>query len=356
MSTFNLEERQLPGLQCFKDISKEDFDHNFRATDKALLHHFDIEEYELSGVVLAAPLNFALCAVEDLSVITRSMVVWPERDYFNEVNYKKLNKMLRSLGISKSSLHPYFLIWLNSTSYQVGHGYKNLLDYKGKNLGEYRFSAHVTSRERQKRLIEIYKVAVAQFGAHAFCCAPEGTDYDKHNEPWSYRFQEFDPLCVFLSPRKPEIGLYVSGREREEGISRSALHEAISALEAGGKFPWDMHYKNLVRPPVSVPFLPNSNSDPRFELWQLVDFELLSLRCRLIRLLGWPQMFGVLTSKFNPNTGAWEVLARYATDHQRECLANAIKGLELPYDPIQELDSYIAEMIQKYPVLMESPF
>lgn len=356
MTRFKLKVTELPSLAAFKNISRTDFDRYYREPDAANLFFVDLPDFDLGVCVVASPIDFALCALEHESAVTNSLSRWSNARPRDELEYKRLVEMIKSQGLSRSSINPFFLHWI-SGSYKTASGYKELLESKGQSLGQFRVNSFVTSRDNCRRLIEHFQMANEQYADSAYCSASEGSEFEQHASAWSYNFDEFDPICVFLSPRKPEIGLFTKGREKEEELSRSSLSFAIEALEVGSDFPWSLHYTNVVRPPIDIPFSEGSQAElTMFDGWEAKDFELLSLRCRLIRLLGWPQMFGNLTNRFNPTTGLWQVTPQYGTDAQREQLRRYTEKLDLPYDPISELDAYIAEMVQKFPILLESPF
>lgn len=346
---------RLGSLADLKDICLDEISQRYRSRVSANLLHIEISEYDMGVCVVLAPIDQALCILGEDSAVINAMQKWSQSLSRTEDQYHKFIAMMRSQGVSKASLNPAFINWIGG-AYKTSSGYKELLSSRAESLGEFRLVSYISSMPNCRGLIDHFMKVNLQLSRFASCEAKEGIERSSHASASSYRYDEFDPICVFLHPRKPDIRLFTEGREREEEMTRVALKEAIAALEAGRGFPWEMHYTNYVRPPLSIPFLSGSVSQPVFERWAAVDFELLSLRCRLVRLLGWPQLFGRIANRFDADTGAWSLAPRYGSDYQREQLSKHIGKYRVPYDPMEEIDAYLAEMVGKYPVLLEAPF
>lgn len=355
MTTYPLSVTSLGSLADLKGIGLAEISHQYRSLAAANLLHIEIAKYNLGVCIVVAPIDRALGAIGEDPVVINAMQKWSNSLSRTEDQYLQFVEMMRSQGVSKSSINPRFINSIGG-AYQTSSGYKELLSNRAQSLGEFRLVSYISSMPNCRGLIDHFMKANAQLSKFAYCEAKEGSDHASHASASSYLYDEFDPICVFLHPRKPDIRLFTEGREREEEMTRVALKEAIAALEAGRGFPWEMHYTNYVRPPLSIPFLSGSVSQPVFERWAAVDFELLSLRCRLVRLLGWPQLFGRIANRFDADTGAWSLAPRYGSDYQREQLSKHIGKYRVPYDPMEEIDAYLAEMVGKYPVLLEAPF
>lgn len=355
MSEFEIDCFEVSSLAAFNGKSRDDFCRDFRSTNKANLIIVRIPNFGLSVGVLAAPVNYSLCALEKIPPLFCEMMNSSSSRSRDEEEYLRLAKMLESQGVTNNLINPALLVWI-SGEFKTSSGYASLFRKSAESFGDYRVSSFLVSSEDTNALSRYIKVANSQFSEFSFCGAEEGCEFMGGPSPSSYNFREFDPLCVFLSPRKPDFGVNVRGREAEEGMSRRALLDAIEALESGARFPWKMHYKNFVRPPVTLPFLPSKSAKIDFGKWAEVDFELLSLRCRLIRLLGWPQMFSAFSVVYDEEAIRWKVVSKYGSESQRSMLADAVKGLDLPYDPLVEIDAYLLNVVERYPILFEKPF
>ena len=68
---------------------------------------------------------------------------------------------------------------------------------------------------------------------------------------------------------------------------------------------------------------------------------ILALRARLVRLLGWPQLYRAVKRELHEEV-------RIARSFP---LASA-----LPYDPFDEMQSYLGEMEARYPIVLTNPF
>lgn len=324
-----------------KRISFDGFNAGFRSENRVIrICKCEIMGTSKAVVIIAPPLNWAVWAIERMtnkSVIRSS-------NAFDDAAFNLYSGALSLAGVSRSDIHPLFLHEINNRPYFVGGDYKRLLSYSGEWLGEYRFIAHVVDVNFLHEVVSEFEMAIRDFGEYSLCYAPEGTDKIVKYQPWNYRFQEFDVLCLFVSPRHPGAGKDMRDFDQKVAMCKYALKEAIFELEAGRPVPWDIHYTILVRPPINLPYC--GGLEPKFEKWEYVDFELLAMRCRLIRLLGWPQFFWSIGYRLDGEE--WVSAMQYGTPEQRASMKAACGQFELPYDPLQELDAYMASTLKRY--------
>lgn len=118
----------------------------------------------------------------------------------------------------------------------------------------------------------------------------------------------------------------------------AALKWAIDRVERTGKLDIPMDAQSLLRPCPSF-FLATSAHGPYNEDKDPIYREIISLRARLIRLLGWPIFFPDVDRALR----------------EEEARLNSYAITE-PYDVLQELKAYRESALAAYPVLGERPF
>jgi hypothetical protein len=137
------------------------------------------------------------------------------------------------------------------------------------------------------------------------------------------------------------------------------LRELIPRLEVGEEWDLPLHYTDAVRPgpyfEVGGSLAPPTD-DPRRAAVAAVmenlfanrpsaraDAELHTLRARLVRLLGWPNMYDAVRSI----PDFWNGLLRLGQD--------PLFSDPMPYDIVVELLAFKQEIEERYPVILENP-
>lgn len=328
-----------------------DFNNRFRMQEEISISIYEIGAV-YAGIVVAAPIDKALCAIENMLNIEADALAWSSSRPFDEKEFDLLNSEFRKQGVSKGKLNPAFFLGLATRPYLVKGKYKKLLDSSGAWLGDFRFVSQVVPSSLIGRTVDFYRNAISQFGEMTVVGAAEGVEKEEYEDAWSYNFDHFDPLCLFVKPKAHAL------REREhekKNLVFDSLAAAISSVENEGSLPWSLHYKHVVRPPLSMPY-GFDNAKPNIDDWGKFEFEVFALRARLIRLLGWPQFFGRVAGQFDNREGVWTLNKRFLDDSRRDQLWASMKDVKCSYDPIAELDAYICEMTERYPILLDSPF
>lgn len=114
----------------------------------------------------------------------------------------------------------------------------------------------------------------------------------------------------------------------------AALKETVQALEQTGKFDFSCHPRTVVAGVAAVSY---DSSVPTRAIGaaNAEERQILALRSRLIRLLGWPVHFAFVREVLSPS---------YPQGVQR-------LDIDEPYNVVGELKSYVDELRNRYPVL-----
>lgn len=183
-----------------------------------------------------------------------------------------------------------------------------------------------------------------QFGEYSFFglddrdfCSGRNYDHGTYSKSMGYK----------LFGRLELIGKY--GEKYDNDVKHevlSQLESVVSGLEAGLPFSFSVEVQYILTPPLSLvlnpPLSPNEldrgfksafgdeQNDP-------IHRKIISLRARLVRLLGWPVFY--------------DDVNRYLNDDFVEELSVRRYNITEPYDVVEELEGYLHDMVTRYPIL-----
>lgn len=181
-------------------------------------------------------------------------------------------------------------------------------------------------------LVAFFDAEVEQFGGYSFFTIDESVVFGPpfaHDMPsiGAYLFSRFAPFMDFGDEWRAYMKREIHGQ----------LKWVVSRMESGIPFDIPIEPYFIIRPPLSFSLFDTPREN---ELVDQVHREIRSYRARLIRLLGWPMFYDDVVEVFNPESAGY--VGNYGITH--------------PYDLIGELQAYLQEMRQKYPILDASPF
>jgi hypothetical protein len=305
------------------------FTSRFRS-DHPTLVIYSLESLPWTGVIRTAPVDQALCALsDDYPGVYKAEDEWLRRMVDDAKIYKLFCREIKGAGVARADVaHEIFGRYVNWGVYGGGgRGFGKSAPY----MGSHRVAAHLVPNELSGAVIDYHVRQLEQFGEHALVSAPEGSEYWQGDEIGGRSLQLFQHV---LSARCPDAVEY---RRRVEEICVE-LEEALDKLERGIAFTWDVHYPNIIRPPVNF-FVHYINWGTEF---RELEEKAFLLRAQLVRRLAWPQLY-------RPMYRQVEVLREQYNLADSPSVSPFVVRL---YD---ELLRCLDAIESKYPVVVENP-
>ena len=213
----------------------------------------------------------------------------------------------------------------------------------------------LTGRDGQKYITLCNQLPAEREIGRQISCVPHGLSIDEFLREQNEQLAELGEFAFYGADERTVmvgdfgqpslLGSLFSGidvrnaREIEDAMNRlllAKMKHQIRLLEAGVAFSFQMEPGRVVHAGLLLN-LPFGNwSVPQQSKPHLM--ELLSCRARLVHLLGWPSHFPRVLHGIRPADYGWHGPAI------RDYNANT------PYDAAAELDAYLSEMCERYPV------
>ncbi|MFA7239698.1 MAG: YwqG family protein [Sulfuricellaceae bacterium] len=196
----------------------------------------------------------------------------------------------------------------------------------------YRLESYGFERAYEPAVRRYIERMFEQLGQWAFEPFPEGVPIETLPSGHSC----FDSLLMTWRDLTSDMFNVKCDEVKSDALAEKVLTElkrSVDRLQRGLAFDVPEEPINRIRRPIFFT-CPTGYERP-------LTVEVLSYRSRLVRLLGCPGYFDAVERQLPELRETWPALSADKT---------------FPYNPIEELEAYLAEMLERYPVLGEDPF
>lgn len=314
-----------------KEKSFEDLSEQYRSDQVAgLVTH--LESLGGTVIILLSPIGFAFTQRSTDFVLATHGYYTPF-DWGNDPELvRAYAKELRKAGIRKADPQArLFGNFNNKFGWQSG-GIPSLSVSK-RYLESYRLDSYGFERRYEPQIQHHFERMFDQLGQWAFEPFPEVLPI----EELSPRHESFDHYLMTWRDLSSEMFINKGFDEvKSDALVEKILTElrrSVDRLQSGLAFDIPEAPINRIRRPIFFTY--NTGYE------RPLTAEVFSYRSRLVHLLACPGYFHAVEKQLPQLRETWPVLSA---------------GKSLPYNPIEELEAYLAEMLERYPVLGEDPF
>lgn len=335
--------REVPGLEAFAGMGRYGFASTFRSNRPVLLV-CPVRSLPWVVIVRAAPIDHALlCAEVTNQWFDGETGEWAGRQLAQASVRRRFFRELEASGFALDAVPVCLMDNMDGRGGVYFRGRSINLSRFGPDLGRYRVRGDVWPTAILDHLLDYFNARLREAGPMAFHPADEADDRIfpvAGMRPWfpvddallfAHPLSGPTPLPFQLEPLQRQAWL-------QEAIRRSQA--IVDHLESGGVWEHAIHYTDLFKifPAFPVRDALTAEGD--------ADLRLFRLRAKLVRLLGWPQMYWSVV-----NLGEW---ARSELDRPVAATA-AIEGRVAGFrEALGELDDYLQDMLRRYPLLTAS--